>query len=86
MFYALTSNIFSFLQCTCSFYTDTISLHNLQYNRYMMIAFFILLICSVISSVSSFSVTVFGGTGFVGSRVCKLLGTICAQDMLFNIM
>ena len=39
-------------------------------------SYFILLICSIFSfspTVSSLSVTVFGGTGFTGSRVCKNL-------------
>ena len=33
----------------------------------------IILLCNILSRVSSLSVTVFGGTGFAGSRVCKLL-------------
>ena len=33
----------------------------------------VILLCSILSPVASLSVTVFGGTGFAGSRVCKLL-------------
>jgi nucleoside-diphosphate-sugar epimerase len=32
-----------------------------------------LLLCSLVSPISSLSVTVFGGGGFTGSRVCKIL-------------